>query len=64
MRDLLIVLLMVVSLVLGKALVRVENERYALWLGMCPNMSETFAAIRAGDKEAWNCSEKIQTRTG
>jgi hypothetical protein len=57
-------LLLLVIFVLARALVRVENERYSLWLGMCPNMSETFAATRAGNEDAWKCTKTIQTRTG
>ncbi|MEX3856539.1 MULTISPECIES: hypothetical protein [Paraburkholderia] len=63
MRDLFILLLLAAVFTLGKALVRVENERYALWLGMCPNMDQTFKAIRAGDQDAWKCMKTIQTRT-
>lgn len=64
MRNALIVILLLLIFTLTHALVRVENERYALWLGMCPNMSETFAAMRDGDQNAWTCAKKIQTRTG
>lgn len=63
MRDLFIVLLLALVFVLGKALVRVENERYALWLGMCPNMDQTFKAMGAGDADAWKCTKTIETRT-
>ncbi|MCY0852531.1 hypothetical protein [Cupriavidus sp. D39] len=63
MRNALVVLLLLVIFVLGRALVRVENERYALWVGMCPNMSGTFGAMRAGDENAWKCTKTIQTRT-
>lgn len=56
-------LLLIMIFILARSLVRVENERYALWLGMCPNMNETFAAMRAGDADAWKCTKTIQTRT-
>ncbi|WP_175836180.1 hypothetical protein [Burkholderia multivorans] len=66
MRNLLIVLLVIVTLVLGRALVRVENARYALWLGMCPNMRQMTAAIGANSAgpDALACTKTIQTRTG
>lgn len=61
-RNGLVLLLLVVTIVLGSALVRVENERYALWLGMCPNMRETVAAIAAQNQDALNkCT--VETRT-
>lgn len=66
MRNLLIVLLLIVALVLGRALVRVENARYALWLGMCPNMRQMTAAIGADNSglDALDCTKTIRTRTG
>lgn len=48
-RNVFILVLLFVAIVLGMALVRVENERYALWLGMCPNMCGTVAVIAAND---------------
>lgn len=65
MRNFGIVLLLVVTLVLGGALVRVENARYALWLGMCPNIRKITAAIgdNSSGPDALNCTT-IQTRTG
>ncbi|KGC70190.1 hypothetical protein DP57_5936 [Burkholderia pseudomallei] len=66
MRNFGIVLLLIVTLVLGRALVRVENARYALWLGMCPNMRQTTAAIgdNSSGPDALKCTMTIQTRTG
>jgi hypothetical protein len=43
-RNALILPLLVVSIVLGTTLVRVQNYRYALWLRMCPNMRESVGA--------------------
>ncbi len=65
MRNTLIVLLLIVTVVLGRALVRVENERYALWIGMCPNMREMNSAIadQSTGPGALNCTRTIQTRT-
>lgn len=61
-RNGLVLLLLVVTIVLGSALVRVESERYALWLGMCPNMHEMLAAIAANNQDALSkCT--VQTRT-
>lgn len=66
MRNFGIVLLLIVTLVLGRALVRVENARYALWLGMCPNIRQITAAIgdNSSGPDALNCTTTIQTRTG
>ncbi|MEX3910155.1 hypothetical protein AB4Y33_43445, partial [Paraburkholderia sp. BR14319] len=62
MRDLFILILLAAVFTIGKALVRVENERYALWLGMCPNMRETVAGIAAQNPSALNkCT--VETRT-
>lgn len=62
-RNLLILLLLVVTIVLGTSLVRVENQRYALWLGMCPNMRQSLAALAANDQDAFDCTKTVQTRT-
>lgn len=62
-RNLLILVLLAVVFTLGKALVRVENERYALWLGECPNMNGTFKATSAGDTDAWKCTKTVKSRT-
>lgn len=64
MRNVLIVFLLIVVVMLGRTLVRVENERYALWLGMCPNLNETLGAVRAGARDPWKCVKAVETRTG
>jgi len=51
--------LIVVSLLLvlvTTALIRVENERYALSIGMCWDKQ-----LGVGD---WRCLQSVQTRTG
>lgn len=63
-RTVLAALLLIAVIVLAHALVRVENERYALWLGMCPNMRGEVVAISTGDEDALNCIKTVQTRTG
>ncbi len=62
-RNTLVAVLCVAVIVLTHALVRVENERYALWLGMCPNMREAVAALPTGDDDGMNCTRTVQTRT-
>ncbi|WP_224016157.1 hypothetical protein [Paraburkholderia tropica] len=62
-RTALIAVLSAAIIVLAHALVRVENERYALWLGMCPNMREAITALASGDDDAINCTKTVQTRT-
>ena len=64
MRNAFIVALLIFIFVLGKALVRVENERYALWLGMCPSLDQTLKSVSAGHNDAMTCMKRVQTRTG
>ena len=53
----LVVILLAFSLWLGAALVRVENERHALQIGMCSfNPTEPLSMF--------HCLKKAETRTG
>lgn len=63
-RNAIICGLLVVVSILASALVRVENERYALWLGMCPNIRDTFAAVAEGHPDVVECRKIVTTRTG
>jgi hypothetical protein len=56
-KNFIIGVLAVAVLVLGSALVRVENQRYALSLGMCPGPA-------AGVPPDLACVSKTETRTG
>lgn len=49
-----LVLAVVVNIFLAATLVRVENQRYALQLGMCRDATTSLTDF--------NCLEKIQTR--
>lgn len=48
-----IVILLFALLVIGRALVRTENQRYALFLGMCSDQVTKLS-----------CLERTETRTG
>jgi len=63
-RNAVICVLLGVVIMLAAALVRVENERYALWLGMCPNIRDTFAAMAEGHLDSVECRKTIVTRAG
>lgn len=56
-KNVIIGVLIIVVLVLGSALIRVENERYALSLGMCPGPV-------SGMPPDLTCIAKAETRTG
>ena len=56
-KNLLIAVLLAVVLVLAITLVRVENQRYAMSLGMC-------AAADAAKLPDMNCLRQTTTRTG
>lgn len=56
MRTVIILLLLAVIAFLADRLVREENQRYALWLGMCRSTN----AIVLAD---FQCLEDVQTRT-
>lgn len=62
-RNALIVVLMLVIFLLASALVRVENERYALWTGLCPKMQGTLSTSVENEARVSNC-KNVQTRTG
>lgn len=51
------VVLMVLLLWVSAALVRVENQRYAMFTGMCQ-------VDHANPKPFWDCLERVETRTG
>lgn len=55
-RDIPLVLALVAIIWLSAALVRTENERYALSLGMCKNAQSGTAD--------YSCLANVQTRTG
>lgn len=55
-RNAILVVLLVVVAVLADRVVREENQRYALLLGMCPPIS-------AGAPTDVECLDKVQTRT-
>jgi hypothetical protein len=57
MKELLIVVLAGLLVWVSSALIRVENERYALSLGMCPD------AYEAGMKAHFDCIDTVETRT-
>lgn len=56
-KNVIIGVLVLAVLVLGSALIRVENQRYALSLGMCPGLA-------AGVPPDLVCIAKVETRTG
>lgn len=56
-KNFIIGLLILAVVAFGSALVRVENERYALSLGMCPGPV-------AGMSPDMACVSKTETRTG
>lgn len=56
-KNVIIGVLVLAVLVLGSALVRIENQRYALSLGMCPGPA-------AGVPPDLACIAKVETRTG
>ena len=56
-KNLIIGLLVLSVLVLGSALIQVENQRYALSLGMCPGPA-------GGVPPDLVCIAKAETRTG
>ena len=56
-KNFIIGVLVLSVLVLGLALIRIENQRYALSLGMCPGP----AAVVPPDLV---CIAKVETRTG
>lgn len=56
-KNFIIGVLVVAVLVLGSALVRVENQRYALSLGMCPGQAASMPPDLT-------CISKAETRTG
>jgi hypothetical protein len=47
---------LVIIIILGTALVRVENQRYAMFIGMCID-----PATKMGDS---NCLASVETRAG
>ena len=56
MKNVAIVLLLLALLFIADRLVRIENQRYALFVGMCP-VTPTDPA------KQWDCLSKVQTRT-
>ena len=54
-KDVLIIALLAAIVWLCSALVRVENQRYALMIGMCREPTSGVAD--------WKCLRKVETRT-
>ena len=60
MKDLIILLLCAIIYWFGSALIRVENERYALRMHMCQNITDI--TLFTNQDKPMDCS-KVQTRT-
>jgi len=61
-----IALLLVVVLLLCGTIVHIENERYALLIGTCPNVKTTSQdgfIYRDPNRDPIACLESVQTRT-
>ena len=59
MKDIVIVLLVGLLIWFGTAIVRVENERYAMFVGMCRHPDD-FALML----DFFKCLDTTETRTG
>ena len=59
-KNSLIFVLLLVTIALSSIVIRLENQRYALLVGMCPNARE-FSANPT--PEALGCLRTVQTRT-
>jgi hypothetical protein len=56
MRNAIVVILLLVTGFLADRRVRIENQRYAIYAGLCKSDPVNATA-------RWNCLENVQTRT-
>ncbi len=56
-RNGIVAALLIVIFLLGGTIVHVENERYALLVGMCPSICQ-----RDNDHDSAACLKEVQTR--
>jgi hypothetical protein len=58
--------LLAVTVFLCVVIVKIENERYALLVGLCPNthsLAESPTSIGDRKKDPFACLQHVQTRT-
>ena len=62
-RNIIIAILTVCLLVVTHALVRVENQRYAMMVGMCETSTPLVGTGKCVVVHDYQCLAKVQTRT-